>query len=154
MGGAKCMGQLNCAIDSHSTGMWAPQQSLVVQFMQFVHYHHLPLDVTPSVSWPCILSHQRSNIKSCHWKGTVDPPSALSYWKMSGCCHLVNGALSPYEIANICHWSLQVLALCQWDNTKTKLLAGVKGNHCGKLLRMGSHKGHSVRMINSCCLCN
>ena len=25
MGGAKCMGQLNCAIDSHSTGMWAPQ---------------------------------------------------------------------------------------------------------------------------------
>ena len=153
MGGAKCMGRLNCAINSHSTGMWAPQQSLVVQFMQFVHYHHLPLDVTPVLAGLvfCPTGGPTSKVVT-GVQGTVDPPSALSYWKMSGCCHLVSGALSPYEIANICHWSLQVLALCQRANTKTKLLVGVKSNHWDELLHMGSHKGHSVRMImNSRC---
>ena len=138
------MGQLNCAIDSHSTGMWASQQSQcsLCNLCTIITCHLTSPPVLAGLVF-CPTGGLTSKVVTVV-QGTVDPPSALSYWKMSGCCHLVSGALSPYEIANICHWSLQVLALCQWDNTKTKLLVGVKSNHWGKLLYVRSQKERLV----------
>ena len=106
MGGAKCMGQLNCAIDSHSTGHVGA--SLALLLLHFLHSHA----ATSCVIWPCsVFIVLLCCVGKCHRSGT--PSQCFVILGNEWVCHLVIGHLSPYGIANICHGSL--LYSIRWD---------------------------------------
>ena len=83
-------GQLNCAIDSHSTGHVGA--SLALLLLHFLHSHA----ATSCVIWPCsVFIVLLCCVGKCHRSGT--PSQCFVILGNEWVCHLVIGDLSPWN---------------------------------------------------------